>query len=61
MFFARAPLDLAGPVGITSEIARATESSWSTGLRLVGLVLSYLLWIPIVVSVILFPRRPRSC
>jgi hypothetical protein len=50
---------LAGPVGIVKTTGDATRSGLANGLRLVAMLTSYFLFLPIAFALAVFPRRPR--
>jgi regulator of sigma E protease len=59
IFAPTAPVELAGPVGIVRAVARTSreQSPVAPALAMAGALLSYFIWIPMLVAGILFPRR----
>jgi regulator of sigma E protease len=59
IFASTAPMGLSGPVGIVRAVSRASreQSPVATALAMAGTLLSYFIWIPMLLAGILFPRR----
>ena len=59
IFAGRESAEVSGPVAIVRETDRAATQKLGNGLRLVGVIVAYLLWMPTVVALVFFPRPRR--
>lgn len=52
--------ELSGPVQIRQETGRAQQSGFGNMLLLLGGLISYFLFVPTILSLVFFPRRPKG-
>ena len=59
IFAGREEVDAAGPVAIVQTTCDAAKPGQGAALKLVAALMSYFAWIPVLLALVTFPRRPK--